>query len=258
VQACVRAIHVAPVKSLRLTAVEHARLDESGIGFDRRFVLIDDDDRAVTMKLTGQLARAVALHDAETGSLSLSIDGRPPLTGTARPGSSQSLQMWAGRRHGRLIDGPWSQALSDLAGKRLRLVLLDEDATGLDMHPVSLLSAESCAELGAHNGGGTPDPRRFRPTLLIEGVEPHEEDSWIGRDVAAGEAVLRVVERDPRCAITTRNPETGERDLDTLRMIASYRPPSQGKVWFGVYATVVRPGEVHVGDAVNPLPEDRP
>jgi uncharacterized protein YcbX len=178
------------------------------------------------------------------------------MTGTPGQGKRIGFQMWAGERHGHVVEGPWSEALSDLAGKRLRLALLDSDEAGNDMHPVSLLSVESCAELGSQNGAEAPDHRRFRPTLLIEGVEPHEEDSWVGRDVTAGEAVLRVVECDPRCAITTRNPETGERDLDTLRMIASYRPPSEGKVWFGVYAAVLRPGGVSVGDAVHLLPED--
>ena len=58
-----------------------------------------------------------------------------------------------------------------------------------------------------------------------------------------------------RCAITTRNPETGERDFDTLRAIRGYRgqnPETMG-LDFGVFGTVVRPGHVRVGDPVQPL-----
>jgi uncharacterized protein len=256
VQAHVRAIHVSPVKSLRLAEVAEAHLAQAGIDFDRRFVVIDQDDEPVTMRIAGRLARATAAHDAATGSLSISIDGGEPIAATPRPGRPLTIRMWAGERRGRRVIGPWGAALSELTGRKLDLLMLDEDTTGLDCRPVSLLSVESCIELGARNDMPAPDNRRFRPTLLLEGAGPHAEDGWLGRDVVAGEAVLRIVERDPRCVLTTRNPETGERDLDTLRMIATYRPPSNGKVWFGVYAEVLRPGVVRQGDPVHPLPED--
>ena len=58
-----------------------------------------------------------------------------------------------------------------------------------------------------------------------------------------------------RCAVTTRDPDTGERDLDTLRLLKDYRGQreSDGAVLFGVYAYVERPGVVRVGDAFAPL-----
>jgi uncharacterized protein YcbX len=258
VQAHVRAIHVSPVKSLRLSEVTEAHLGERGIDADRRFVLIDENGERVTLKKAGALARATAAHDPATGTLSISIDGGTPIAATPEPGASATVQLYAGDRRGRMVGGPWAEALSELTGRRLELVMLDEDSPGLDCHPVSLLSVESCAELGAQNGADPPDPRRFRPTLLLEGAGPHAEDGWLGREVVAGEAVLRVVEQDPRCVITTRNPDTGERDLDTLRMIAAYRPPTDGSVWFGVYAEVLRPGLVRIGDPVHPLGEDGP
>ena len=60
---------------------------------------------------------------------------------------------------------------------------------------------------------------------------------------------------DPRCALTTRHPETGERDADTLRWLASYRRADDGEVYCGLYADVVEPGTVRVGDTVGPLEE---
>jgi uncharacterized protein len=57
----------------------------------------------------------------------------------------------------------------------------------------------------------------------------------------------------PRCATTTRDPNTGRRDLDTLREIAAYRGKRDGKkIDFGVYAQVVRPGRIRLGDPVEP------
>jgi uncharacterized protein YcbX len=87
--------------------------------------------------------------------------------------------------------------------------------------------------------------------FTLAGCDAHEEDSWNGRLVRVGEAVLRLGGPVDRCAVTTRDPDTGERDLDTLRLIKGYRGQRDGKlIDFGVYATVERPGRVRVGDAL--------
>jgi uncharacterized protein YcbX len=163
--------------------------------------------------------------------------------------------MWGREVTGHLVDGPWAHALSPLIGRPVELMAVDEPSHGQDSHPLSLLSQESCAELGRRNGQDAPDARRFRPSILLAGAGPHAEDGWIGREVRIGKAVLRVVEKDSRCSLTTRNPDTGERDLDTLRMIAAYRPPEGSEVCFGVYAEVVAPGHVRVGDVANVIGE---
>jgi uncharacterized protein YcbX len=119
---------------------------------------------------------------------------------------------------------------------------------------MSLLSEASLHELAARSGEAeVADPRRFRNTLVVDGIASHEEDEWIGHDVRAGEVVLRIAERDPRCSMTTLNPQSGERDMDTLRMIVDYRTLQDGTICFGVYADVAQPGTVAVGDTVEPL-----
>jgi uncharacterized protein YcbX len=75
----------------------------------------------------------------------------------------------------------------------------------------------------------------------------------VGRSVRAGEALLSVIRLDPRCSLPTRNPETGERDADTLRWLASYRRADDGDVYCGLYADVLEPGRVAVGDPVEPV-----
>ena len=74
----------------------------------------------------------------------------------------------------------------------------------------------------------------------------------MGHPVRAGETLLTVVKLDPRCSLTTRNPETGERDADTLRWLAEYRRFEDGDVYCGLYADVLEPGRVAVGDTVEP------
>jgi uncharacterized protein len=97
------------------------------------------------------------------------------------------------------------------------------------------------------------DGRRFRMLLEIDGCGPHEEDEWIGRAVRIGDAVVAIGGQVDRCAATTRNPDTGTADLDTLRAIKGYRGRRDGKYLdFGVYGRVLEPGEVRVGDQVEP------
>jgi uncharacterized protein YcbX len=52
--------------------------------------------------------------------------------------------------------------------------------------------------------------------------------------------------------MTTRNPDTGYKDFDSVREIKNYRGLRNGKhADFGVYADVVEPGRIRVGDAVE-------
>jgi MOSC domain-containing protein len=95
---------------------------------------------------------------------------------------------------------------------------------------------------------GVPDPRRFRMTITIDGVEPWEEHGWSGRELVAGDAMLRVTEPVPRCVVTTRDPDSGRRDAPTLKALATLR--GRDDVTFGVWCEVVAPGRVLVGDQV--------
>ncbi|WP_442938855.1 MOSC domain-containing protein [Nocardioides sp. AX2bis] len=71
-----------------------------------------------------------------------------------------------------------------------------------------------------------------------------------------GGAVLRVRGQVKRCVATTRDPDSGVADLQTLRMITNYRGRQESVLGmgacFGVYAEVVEPGEVAVGDLLRP------
>ena len=104
---------------------------------------------------------------------------------------------------------------------------------------------------GQANFQGAFTGTRFRPNFLLEGCQAHEEDSWLGGEIQVGDELrLQPIMPDPRCSIVTQNPSTGERDVDTLRLIMGYRP-SPRNAYFGVYAIVENPGTVSVGDEVR-------
>jgi uncharacterized protein len=97
------------------------------------------------------------------------------------------------------------------------------------------------------------DPRRFRMTFGVEGLEPHEEDTWLDREVRVGDVLVKVVGNVGRCAMTTRQPDTGVVDFKTLHHLRAYRDevPTTEPLPFGVHARVLEPGRVRLGDTVQ-------
>lgn len=90
---------------------------------------------------------------------------------------------------------------------------------------------------------------RWRANLVLDGLPPWEEFSWVGREVRIGEATLAVRERIGRCLATAANPATGRRDADTLGILEAMH----GAREFAVYAEVTRSGRVAEGDPVEAL-----
>ena len=154
---------------------------------------------------------------------------------------------------GRVVGVELSDALSEYAGRHLRLLRAAELGIGTDsLHPVSLVGDGSVAALAARLGQADLDGRRFRMLFELSGVEAHAEDDWEGSLRQVGDAVVRLGGPVGRCANITYDPDSGLRDFDALRAIREYRGKIDGQVCFGVYADVVEPGRVRVGDEVGP------
>ena len=140
------------------------------------------------------------------------------------------------------------------SGTEVRLVVPDEPGAANDVEPITLVSLASVADLAWRSGAEDLDARRFRMTFDLEGCAAFEEDTWDGRTVRVGEALLSIGKPVPRCVVTTQDPGTGERDFPTLVAIKRARAiPDGAKLPFGVYAQVLEPGTVRVGDAVEVL-----
>jgi uncharacterized protein len=158
------------------------------------------------------------------------------------------------------FDGPFADAISAFCSKHVRLMRCDRDGDGVDVDPITVVSSASVRDLAERGGhDGDLDTRRFRMNLELEGCEPYEEESWSGNAVRVGDVVIEIGGQVPRCVFTTKDPDTGDKDWDTLTQIAKYRPriAGGGGLPFGVYARVRQPGMVRVGDAVRLLSESQ-
>jgi len=247
-------ISIAPVKGMALVHPEEALLGRTGIVNDRRFYLVDLDGRLINNKTCGELLQIRPAVSDDASRLALAFPDGAVVDGEVEPGAAVETNFYGRPVNGHLVEGPWSDAISAHTGRALRLVRTDEPGEGVDRtHVVSLVSDGSLAALGRRAGVESVDGRRFRMTLQVEGCAEHEEDNWIGGEIAAGEARLRITGPVGRCVVTTRDPDTGVSDLDTLGLLAGYRTLREGKAFgCGVCGDVLGEGLVRVGDPVAP------
>ena len=111
--------------------------------------------------------------------------------------------------------------------------------------PIHLLTTASLATLKALHPDGMPDPRRFRPNIVVE-MDPVEgafpETQWIGRKLAVGDLLLTVSEPCRRCGFTIIAQDGFDTDPGILRNLVRHNAHN-----LGVYCTVDRPARVGIG-----------
>jgi uncharacterized protein YcbX len=248
----VEAIYISPVKSLRLSSVERARVERRGIAGDRAFFVMDERGRVVTQREHGRLTLVEATYDVDAGRLRLAFP-EGAFEGEVRTGEAVEGRFYGTPISGRVVEGPFDEALSTFVGKAVRLVKVDDDDDAFDCYPLSMCSSASVAKVRAVAGLEALDERRFRQNIYVAGAgSAHEEDTWVGREVRIGAATVRALMPDARCVMTTHDPDTGDVDIDTLGVIASYRTDQPDEVNFGVYCEVAVPAMIAVGDEVMP------
>jgi hypothetical protein len=111
---------------------------------------------------------------------------------------------------------------------------------------VSIISLATVAAI--EDAIGAPvDPLRFRGNIHVFGWPAWREFDLVGQEIAVGSSArLRVIKRIERCAATNVEPYTGIRDLNSPRTLMQ----CFGHVDCGVYAEVIAPGEIAVGDPI--------
>jgi uncharacterized protein YcbX len=250
-------ISVAPIKALGLSHPDEVELGPLGAAGNRRFWLRETSGRHVSNTKHGPLVGILPEWDEETRELALTFPDGRRVSGTVELGDEAVGAQIRGRAiPSRHVVGPWASAISEFAGEPVELLWSRDGVPDrLDNGTTTLVSRESIARLAHVAGERSLDGRRFRMLFEIEGVDAHEEDGWIGRHVRVGGATLQVNGDVGRCAVTTHDPDTGVPTVDTLKALAAYRRDGRTEpLPLGVYGSVVVPGHVRVGDAVEPMP----
>jgi uncharacterized protein YcbX len=206
-----------PVKSLAGERLETAELTATGIPGDRVVQVWDDRDMVLTARTHPRLLGLRA---------TLGSDQEPRVNGL-----------------------PWTapevaDAIRAAAGPAARLVR-DDSPERFDVLPLLIATDGAIGRLGL-------DRRRFRPNILVEGVEGLAEREWPGRWLRIGDVVIGVTKRRGRCVMTTYDPDTLEQDPSVLRRVVQ---EMEGRLGLDCY--VIQGGRLAVGDRVEVLAGER-
>jgi uncharacterized protein YcbX len=226
-----------PVKSFAGERVRRAFVGPFGLIGDRRHAVQDEDGTPLSARRAHDLLAFAARY----------ADGEAAEGATVTTPGGFELDP---------DDPALARELSTLVGRPVTLV---RSPVGIhDAAPLHLVSTSSLAAAGRWMDGEDADRRRFRPNVVVEleQPEPFAEMGWVGARLELGDEgpVIEVVSPTERCAVTTFDPDTLERDNRILAGLARER-----ENLFGVYARVRRPGWVEVGATVRrALPAPRP
>jgi MOSC domain-containing protein len=257
----IAAIYRYPVKGLSAEPLERVALTPGEcLPEDRRFAIALGSTRFdpehprwlakthfVMLMRDEKLARLKTRFDPATGELTIEAQD-PSLAGS--PGAIALRASLAEPEGCRRV----GEFLADFLGPAVERPLRVVEAPGhafadsrkkpgatADKY-VSLINLASIAAL--EGVVGTPvDPLRFRANLYFEGAPAWSELAWIGSQIAAGDARLRVIAAITRCAATEVNPATAERDIDIPVALQRHF----GHNLMGVYAEIVEGGDIVTG-----------
>jgi uncharacterized protein YcbX len=266
---------IYPLKSAAPIALERATVELRGLAHDRRWLVIDAAGCALTAR---DLPRLVLLGARATDAgleLAAPAGARMPEPRRFVPlpdpeGPRVEVELWTTRIEAALAEPAAAAWLSAYLGVDARLVHCDarcerpilglggragDRVSFADGYPLLLLSEASLARLSERLGAvdaAAADVRRFRPNVVVAGVEAHAEDDWTRLEI--GGVPFDVAKACPRCVLTTVDPDRGERDArgQPLRELATYRNTEKG-VLYGMNLIPRGTGEIRVGERLRVL-----
>jgi uncharacterized protein YcbX len=268
VQGRIGQLWIYPVKSCAGVAVDAVRLDATGLAHDREWMVVDPQGVFLTQRSHPRMALIrPQLQQAQLPSettLVLTAPHCEPLR-VQPPAQAQpcSVEVWDDRVNAWDQGDAAAQWLSALLGTACRLVRFDrsglrpcsrkwtgeDDASTFfaDGYPLLLTTEAAGAELAERvqaAGGTHVDLLRFRPNVVLTGLEAHEEDylAQLHIGTAEGVATLRPVKPCTRCPIPDIDPATAESSTHVSQALAGYRADARmkGAITFGMNAIVTQ------------------
>jgi uncharacterized protein YcbX len=258
----IAALYLHPIKSCAGIGVREALLIETGLEFDRAWMVVDAHGRFLTQRELPRMALVqptlkhteVVLRAPGMLALHLAIDAvEAPTRATVWNDEVAAYDM------GDLA----AQWFSDFLGRKCRLVRFDPEQKRLsnkqwtgdidaenafsDGYPVLVTSEASLADLNQRLAarGATPvEMNRFRPNLVLSGLDAYGEDHLdeIRFETPEGEVLLKLVKPCSRCTIPSVDPTTGEQGHEPGDTLGTYRADARldGAITFAMNAVIVK------------------
>ncbi|SEU04960.1 hypothetical protein SAMN05421676_11616 [Salinibacillus kushneri] len=229
-----------PVKSFRGESVQQTKIMEYGLYGDRSHAYLDDTKKGNFLTIT-QFPEMVRYKAGFVGEESME---EYPKVKVMTP-------------EGKVFDWRDQELIKEIENKSNRKIsTIEYSPTHVPIGPIAvenilLATDASLDKLKELWGKDQVDSRRFRPNLFISLKDkvPFIEEEWIGRRFKIGtEVEMEFVGHCKRCMIITVNPENAERDSSLHKTVIKERNNN-----FGVYASVIKKGDIKVDDEVHLL-----
>lgn len=262
-----------PVKSFKGISIEKALVDDFGISYDRRFMLINDKNEFITQRTHPKLSQlSASLVSSEYGSISsLTIFSEEigmlvfDLEEFKNAANALSkVVIWGETVNALVLKNRLTQHLSDFLNIQVSLAYMpdssfrqvdrgyfpkDKRVSFADGYPFLLASEASLKDLNARLNQ-TVQMINFRPNIVISGgISAFAEDSW--SRITIGNIAFELVKPCSRCVMTTINSQgLKSEDKEPLVTLSGYRKNKFG-ICFGQNLVHLSQGEIRTGDTVT-------
>ncbi|HEY6503407.1 MAG TPA: MOSC N-terminal beta barrel domain-containing protein [Chitinophagaceae bacterium] len=252
-------IWIYPVKSLGGIRLSSAKVLPKGLEHDRRWMLIDEENKFMTQRVYPQMALfKLACHEGK-----FSIHYRDECMDLPFEGSIDPISaiVWNDIVDVFEVSRQHSNWFSEVLGLKCRLVsfpennarpvdprytINDDHVSLADGYPLLIIGQSSLDDLNKRLDDPLP-MNRFRPNIVFTGGEPFEEDDWnqfrIGQNRFAG------VKPCSRCVLTTVDQDTGIKGKEPLTTLATFRM-RDNKIYFGQNLIPIDHAEITEGDEI--------
>ena len=256
-------IYIYPVKSLGGISVDSVIVEERGLKYDRRYLLVDENNVFMTQRDFPQLA-LLKLSFLENGFKVLNTKDNSHMYLHFETDSKKniSVTIWddicKAVKVGKDLDDWFSNAIN----KKCSLVYMPDDEKRIvekkyindehivsfaDAYPFLIIGQSSLDDLNTRLESPIP-MNRFRTNFVFTGGKPYEEDIW--NDFKIGDVKFKAVKPCARCVITTTDQETSIRYDEPLKTLSNYRKINN-KVMFGMNLICNKTGNLSVGDTIT-------
>jgi uncharacterized protein YcbX len=254
-------LHVYPVKSCGGIMLDDSLVIETGLEFDRAWMVVDAHGEFVTQRQLPRMAllrpklKTLDMVLRAPGMLALHV----ALDTVEKP---VRVRVWNDAVAAYDMGDLCAQWFTDFLGQPLRLVRFDPEQKRLserrwtgdiaaenafaDGFPILVTSTAGLAELNQRlvaGGHAAVTMERFRPNLVLDGLDAHGEDALdeIAFDTDDGPVRLKLVKPCGRCPIPDVDPDTGETGHAVRDTLAGYRVDARldGQITFGMNAVII-------------------
>ncbi len=258
----VTGLFIYPIKSLQGVAVDRCEVLERGFKNDRRWMIVDSENKLVTQRTHPHLSQIKIRisNDVIVASHTGYEDIEIPLI--LKEGKEELVTVWNDEVPALLTEERINHWISSIAGMSCKLVFMPEhferrvnperarnreNVSFADGYPYLIISEASLQDLNSRMEAPLP-MHRFRPNIVVSGIEPYMEDLW--KDFKIEDVSFYGTHSCKRCVFTTVDQETGKKGAEPLKTLATYRREGP-EVIFGLNAIAASRGVIGVGDFIN-------